>query len=501
MQERDKELVTPPLALISNNPIKWFRFFGPGAIVASLTIASGELIFSSRGGSIFGYRILWVFLVITLMKWVLAYCSMRHMILSGGHPFRRWSFIAGPRGWFPLFMFVIAVVCYPPWYSFLSGLLGTVCAWIFGIGDHYIWATVFAGAAMLLLYSGGYDFLEKAQLLILGLMLACIAVAAVYVRPDWLAVAKGALVPQSLAYPDWALEKVPQLRFRSVWVEILVYASAIGGSSFDYLGYVSFLRDKKWGLSHMGPASTEQLQRIEEQSDHPARVWVRAARVDTVASFVMIVIFSAQFSILGTVILQAQQLVPDGIDMLNYQASFLTSLSPWLLPIYQLAVFLAFFGGIYGGPELNFRLIYEYLDTLGGWRGRLPMHKIRAAFIAWSLGGGVVILWLSRLYPGVQLLDIVTPAAIYTGVLSCGFYCLANPWMDWRFLPAGLRMSAWLFVINVLAGVAFVLMGFKALWDYGGIDAWVTLLVVLLVCVLLAYLLRFLHRVEADHPA
>ncbi|MQA04531.1 MAG: hypothetical protein GEV07_18050 [Streptosporangiales bacterium] len=34
------------------------RVFGPGAIVASITIGSGEMIFSARGGAIFSYAII-----------------------------------------------------------------------------------------------------------------------------------------------------------------------------------------------------------------------------------------------------------------------------------------------------------------------------------------------------------------------------------------------------------------------------------------------------------
>ena len=53
----DTGLPSPPRALISQNPLQWFRFFGPGAVIASVTIGSGELIFPSRGGAIFGYRL------------------------------------------------------------------------------------------------------------------------------------------------------------------------------------------------------------------------------------------------------------------------------------------------------------------------------------------------------------------------------------------------------------------------------------------------------------
>ena len=88
-----------PAALLSRNPMRWVAIFGPGAIIASLTIGTGELIFSSRGGAIFGYRILFLFVIISLLKWVLVYSTARHMVLTGTHPFERWLSLPGPRGW------------------------------------------------------------------------------------------------------------------------------------------------------------------------------------------------------------------------------------------------------------------------------------------------------------------------------------------------------------------------------------------------------------------
>ena len=87
-----------PESLLSPNPARWIAIFGPGAIMASLTIGTGELIFSSRGGAIFGYRILFLFVVISLLKWVLVYSTARHMVLTGVHPFQRWLALPGPRG-------------------------------------------------------------------------------------------------------------------------------------------------------------------------------------------------------------------------------------------------------------------------------------------------------------------------------------------------------------------------------------------------------------------
>ena len=79
--QNNQQILPPPQALLTRNPIQWLRFFGPGAIIASVTIGSGELVFPARGGSMFGYNLLWIFLWCGFLKWILAYCSMRHMVL------------------------------------------------------------------------------------------------------------------------------------------------------------------------------------------------------------------------------------------------------------------------------------------------------------------------------------------------------------------------------------------------------------------------------------
>jgi hypothetical protein len=492
-------IIPPPERLISSNPLDWLRFFGPGAIIASITIGSGETLFCSREGSIFGYQILWVFLWITLFKWVLVYSSMRHMILSGGHPFVRWSVFPGPCGWFPLFMFLVAIICFPFWTSFILGLLGTICTWIFGFGDLYFWATASTCVVVVLWIAGSYQILEKAQVVTVLIMLICILIAMFYVRPNWFAVAEGILIPQPLAYPDWVFSILPELKNRSAWVEIVVAASAIGGASFDYLAYVSFVREKKWGLSHLGVADPDLLNTIAEQSNHPVRIWLRAAKIDTIISFSLVVFFSVCFTVLGTIILQPRQLIPEGVNLLNYQANFLTELSQWLLPLYKIGIFCTFFGMIYAGPEMNFQIIYEYLNSLAITHGRLPRRKLRVGIVSWCFGGGLIILWTSRYYPSVQLIDIVTPAAFYSGIISCGFYCLTNPWMDRRFLPASLRMPRWMAALNILAGIIFWGMGIKALWDYGRYKSFIMLAGFILVCFLLASRLRLLRPVPS-HP-
>ena len=47
------EVIAPlPSVLRSRNPLSWMAVFGPGAIIASLTIGTGELIFYARWGAV-----------------------------------------------------------------------------------------------------------------------------------------------------------------------------------------------------------------------------------------------------------------------------------------------------------------------------------------------------------------------------------------------------------------------------------------------------------------
>ena len=492
--DRDSQILPPPPALLSRNPFQWLAFFGPGAIIASVNIGSGEIFFPSRNGAVFGYKVLWVLLLIAILKWVLVYTSMRHMILSGGHPCHRWTSIPGPQGWLNLFVVAVALVCSPLWLCFLEGILGTICVWMFGVGSHYAWATFWVLVAILFLAIGQYKFLEKVQMTILGLTVSSIFVAVFYVQPDWSQLAAGFFVPGPLTYPEWVFREMPDLAARSPWLELGVYAAAIGGQSYDYLAYVSFLREKKWGHSASGPLSKARLEKIMSRPDHPARLWIRAALIDTVVSFSMVVIVAACFSILGTVLLQPRHLVPDGINLLNYQATFLTTLRPWLLPLYKIAVFFAFFGILYGGPEITYRLFYEYGRTVKKWHPYLEGSRLRWAVIIWVLGGGLGTLWLTSLFPKVELLDIVTPAGIYTGVLLCGFYCLANIWVDWKYLPDNLNMPRALIAANLLAGVLFTGMGLKAIWDYDQIRGFLILAALLAGSITLTSRCKLLHK-------
>ena len=221
---------------LPRRPLDWLKVFGPGAIIASLTIGTGELIFSSRGGALFGYRILFLFVVISLLKWGLVVASSRHMVLTGVHPYQRMLDLPGPRGWLTLALFLIAAVCLPIWVSFHSGVLGNLTAWMTGTsemlggGIDYLWGAAILAVVVAITALRGYSTLERIQLIIVAAMVFSAGVTLVLYHPDWLGLLKGAVIPQTYVYPHWLSAEYPHIAAKPVWIETTRYVGVIGGA-------------------------------------------------------------------------------------------------------------------------------------------------------------------------------------------------------------------------------------------------------------------------------
>jgi Mn2+/Fe2+ NRAMP family transporter len=483
----------------------WLLVFGPGAIVASLTIGTGELIFSSRGGAIFGYRILFAFALISVLKWGLVVAISRHMVLSGVHPYKRFLDLPGPRGWVLILLLMLAAVCLPIWVSFHSSVLGNMTAWLTGTRDllnggmDYVWGGLILAGVLILTGTGGYSVLERVQLFIVGAMMFCAIIILIIYNPDWLQLLFG-LVPQPLAYPDWLTAKYPDIAKYTVWEEATRYVGVIGGAGFDYLAYTSWLRDKKWGVLPE-KATPQQLENIAADAVHPVRKWVRAPIIDSAISFILVVAFSAVFVATGAMILGPRHLVPNEDNFLSQQSQLFTQIHQLLLPLYVVGAYLTMGGTLYGTLEIACAIGDEIARAFATEWTVQKKRRLKRFIVAWC--GSIafaVLIWLgvrqaipvkpvaeslesartsasvhtatekvaniaqdaSR--PKKLLLALLTPINLFTGVLSCGLICFATLWID-RFLPRQLRSPSWLIALNMFSGCVFLALGMKAYWD------------------------------------
>ena len=116
-------------AEMSGGWMRLARIVGPGAIIASVTVGTGETIFSPRLGAIFGYAMLWVILVSVIFKGVLVYTGGRHLVLTGEHPMAAWARLPGPRAWMPALIGTVALVSFPLRVAALSDAVASLSVW------------------------------------------------------------------------------------------------------------------------------------------------------------------------------------------------------------------------------------------------------------------------------------------------------------------------------------------------------------------------------------
>jgi Mn2+/Fe2+ NRAMP family transporter len=479
-------IVYPPLPEDLQQGITWrsIKYFGAGAIVASVTIASGESLFAARCGALFGYSFLWCFAAALLMKGVQVYSGCRYIVLTGEHPMTHWAYLPGPKNWVPITIAVLSLLCFPFWQAGLPLMLGNILNWVFHIPDSSphlwfyarSWATLSILVSVALVLLESYAFLEKAQTVIVGLLLGSLLAAVFAAQPDWLAVIVGMVTPAVPRYEDWMIAADPAIVNRPPWVEIVTCVGAVGGGTYDYLGYVGLFREKGWGaigLRHgkyeidTRPPAMPLAIDVSDDNIRRGRRWLLPSQVDIVICFLSVFIFSLCFVILGAKILHPERLVPAGNNLFNYQANFLTRLHPALLYLYQLGIFCAFFGTIYGAYEVYFRTAFECLMPISPRFHRLTFGTFRRMIVLYCAVLGLVFLWTLE-----KPIDIVTPAALIGGVFTCGLWCLAMLWADRRFLPRPYQMPWLLWILVAVSGVVLTSLGAKGIWDYAA--GWLT---------------------------
>jgi hypothetical protein len=509
-----------PRALVSRNPLEWIRVFGPGAVIASLTIGTGELIFSARGGVIFGYAILFLFMLICLLKWTLAYSAARHMVISGVHPFERWMDLPfGPRGWLTVLFFILAVAFIPVWASFHASVLGDLLAGLTGTRRHlggatiHLWGSGLLFGVFVLAFAGGYSALEKIQIVIVAGMLGAVIITLILFGPDWLDLMRGFIVPQRFEYPAWLISDTRpaarQIADRPVWVELSLYAGVMGGAGYDYLAYTSYIRDKQWG--NAAPAA--QFVGLEREKsdldstshpildDHRLKQWMRAPLIDCTLSFVVVLVFSAVFVASGKLVLGPARQIPGDGAFLEHQAQFVTSIHPWLYPLYAVGAFLTMFGTLYGTLEIAPTILREMMLAVApNQLTSRNSRRMRLLAISWCAGIAFLVLAVSFVYQlrageekPAGLTAILIPVNLFTGVFACGLICLSNLWMD-RRLPVQHRMPLALIALNLVGGIGFIVVALRGYWDYGGWWAIIILLGMLAFGVFIAWLANLLRK-------
>ena len=203
----------PPPHLTSLSIRRGLAFVGPGMIIASVTIGSGELVWASRSGAIFGCQLLWCFLFAGLFKAIQVYTAARQMTLTGEHPLVSWKQLPGPSMWFPLLIALPTLAVMPIAFSAISEILGGYLRELTGVSGgsqalgtwqgvefwNNFWASAVLSTCLVLALGSSLKTLEHVSALVLGLIVLCVLVSVVVCQPNLVEIGAGLILPRCLA--------------------------------------------------------------------------------------------------------------------------------------------------------------------------------------------------------------------------------------------------------------------------------------------------------------
>jgi len=420
-------------------------FFGPAAIVTSVSVGAGETVLAVRTGAWSGYALLWLVLLACLTKNLfLQYAIGRYTVITGEYLGDAWLRMPGPRGWFLWFILSIDWMIAPFFVSAIAGACGGLMTTIFGFGDPRLWGTFFALGAVGLGIGAGYAKLEKQQIVMCAVLVLGTLIGAIIASPSIKEIVKGTFsfgfIPP---YSDWVLAD-PGFVGRSKPLELATVFGYIGGGMSLYVVYAHWTALHGWGMS--GSPQIEEIRDVARQSGpvylasekeevRKANMHLTPVKWDVGVGVFVLFFVSAAFLIAGASVLHPRHLLPGGFILLSHQRAIWEQLSSFMVPVYYITVLAALWGTLYGIPELFARINHEFLGAMFASVRRAPYHKV---FLC--VGGYICLVSVFVIWSGMEPVTMMDVAAMISTNIGIMAVCYGIIWLN-SSLPRAYRVG------------------------------------------------------------
>ncbi len=171
---------------------------GPGLLVAATGVGAGDLATAGFTGAELGVTVAWAVLLGACLKFVLTEGVARWQIATGTTLLHGIATRLGHAGRIAFLAYLV------PWTYFTGAALisasGVAATGLVPITDDpqlskIIWGVTHSMVGALLVLAGGFKLFERVMTVAIGVMVVAVLVAAVGLRPDLVALARGLAVP------------------------------------------------------------------------------------------------------------------------------------------------------------------------------------------------------------------------------------------------------------------------------------------------------------------
>lgn len=230
--------------------LKWI---GPAIIWMISAIATGELIFTPRIASLYGYTVLWTMVLAIFLKTLLAREIGRYAVVTGTSILEGIKKLPGPGNW------GVWIIILPQFFVAVATIVGmsgaASSAIILAIpGSFQFWAIVFLAISVALVFFGKYRAVELISIVMALVITVALVTAAILIFPRIDVLAAG-LIPSLPSDVNFS-ELLP-------WIGFMMSGAA------GLIWYSYWLVARGYGASYYRFKEAEETKVIEEDKAEP----------------------------------------------------------------------------------------------------------------------------------------------------------------------------------------------------------------------------------------
>ena len=441
---RPESAQTPPIAF--RDVLRWI---GPGLIIASAVVGTGELIATTILGAENGYRLLWLVVLSCVIKVIVQNEMGRYTVGTGKTGLEGLDRVPGPR-------FRVSWVVWI-WFLMQTTTLTTISGMFAGIAEVLnrivpavtigAWVWVVTIVTFVVLVIGRYGLVERVSVALV-IIFTALTVSAAFVL---------GMKPEYFSWSQMVDGLMFHLPIGGLGIAVAVFGITGVGSS-DLVMYPYWCIEKGYAR-FAGP-----------RDDTPAwlnrsRGWVKVMGVDVLCSMFVYTFATIAFYLLGAGVLHGLDVIPKGTETISILSSIYTeTLGGWSLYVFLAGAVAVLYSSVFAGTAATARVYADFVGLLGAYDRRNYRARRRAIQLFIGIVLFVPVIYYFLLPEPVMLVTIGGIAqALMLPIL--GFSTL---YLRYFRLPESLAPKGWIsLALWVASVITAVMMGYSVLQRLG----------------------------------
>jgi len=341
---------------------------GPGLVLTGGVVGSGELINTPIQAAKFGFLLLWAVVVSCVIKYFLQVEFGRHCLVHNRSVFEALNEMPGPKLARASWLIWIFVLAWTLAQVGSAGIVGAIAGLIqrlmpssilesvesISSTDETQTARVLAffvvGIAMLVLWKGAYQRIEKVIVtLVVGFSVCVVIALALLQRTGYRITA-----PDLASGLTFSLGDMPQ----EAAYAVIALMGALGVSGVELVVYPYWIREKGYAKFLGSPDSRGWRDR--------ALGWARLLKIDAAVATIMATVITSAYFLLGAAVLFRQGKTPEGIGVVDQiSAIFTDTYGEWSRGLFVVGAFCTLFSTLLAATAANSRIYTDFLATIG----------------------------------------------------------------------------------------------------------------------------------------